>query len=375
MKVFHCDHCQHLVFFENTQCVNCGRLLAFLPDLLLVGSLDPVPDAPERWRSPIARATGEYRLCDNYRVAQVCNWAVEAADDQSLCRSCRLTRVVPDLSVEGNTAAWYRLEVAKRRLVYTLLSLGLPFDSLVFEFLADAGPDAPPVLTGHAAGVITINIAEADDAERERRRHALREPYRTLLGHMRHESGHYFWTHLIEANADRLARFRDLFGDDREDYATALQRHYENGPRADWQEQFVSAYASSHAWEDWAETWAHYLHMADTVEIAAACGVSLRPPRADEPALPRMPASVVDAEGSFDRLLASWYPLTYMLNNLNRGLGLPDPYPFVLSAPAADKLRFVHETIADTRNGAAPTDREAAAPTSTTQPDGATLHG
>ncbi len=348
MKIFHCDHCGHLLFFENTHCVNCGHLLAFLPDLLVIGSLDPA-DTEARWRSPLDRSNGEYRLCENYRAAQVCNWAVEADAEDPFCRSCRLTRVVPDLSVEGHRTAWYRLEVAKRRLVYTLMTLRLQFESLAFEFLADAGPDAPPVLTGHAEGVITINVAEADDAERERRRQALREPYRTLLGHMRHESGHYFWTHLIEPDADRLARFRELFGDDREDYSAALQRHYDGGPRADWQDQFVTAYASAHAWEDWAETWAHYLHMTDTVETAAACGVSLRPRRADEPALPRVPANATGADGSFDALMASWYPLTYVLNNLNRGLGLADAYPFVLAAPVVEKLRFVHETVTDSR--------------------------
>ena len=347
MKVFHCDHCGHLVFFENTQCVNCGRLLAFLPDLMLMGSLEPVEE--ERWRSPLPRATHDYRLCANYRDTQVCNWTIDAADDNPLCRSCRLTRVVPDLSVAGHQSAWYRLEVAKRRLLYSLLSLQLPFDSLAFEFLADSGTDDEPVLTGHASGTITINVAEADDAERERRRHALGEPYRTLLGHMRHESGHYFWMTLVEPDLDRRSRYRELFGDDREDYNTALQRHYRDGAPPEWQAQFVTAYASAHPWEDWAETWAHYLHMTDTVEIAAACGISLRPRRSDEPTLPRVPVDVSGPDASFDMLLASWHPLTYMLNNLNRGLGLLDAYPFVLSPAAIDKLRFVHDVVAAVR--------------------------
>ena len=345
MKVFHCDHCGHLLFFENTQCVNCGRLLAFLPDLTVVGSLEPVEGDTSRWRSPLSRAEGDYRLCDNYRDAQVCNWAIDTADESTLCRSCRLTRVVPDLGVDGHKAAWYRLEVAKRRLVYTLLSLQLPFDSLAFEFLADSASGAQPVLTGHAGGVITINVAEADDAERERRRNALGEPYRTLLGHMRHESGHYFWMTLVEPDVERLGRFRELFGDEREDYSDALRKHYRDGARLDWQAQFVTSYASAHPWEDWAETWAHYLHMVDTLEIAAACGVSLRPRRPDEPVLPRVPMDVTGRDGSFDLLLASWHPLTYMLNNLNRGLGLGDAYPFVLSPPAIDKLRFVHDVV------------------------------
>jgi hypothetical protein len=361
MKVFHCDHCQHLVFFENTQCVSCGHVLAFLPDLLMVGSLDPGGGNPGQntwprdrlWSSPLPAAQNRaYRLCANYADMGVCNWAVPDEDPAVFCLSCRLTEMIPDLSVPGHTAAWYRLEVAKRRLIYTLLALGLPMEAvggvgpLRFQFLADAGPDQPSVLTGHAGGIVTINVAEAHDAERERRRTALGEPYRTLLGHMRHEVGHYYWNLLVGGAPDRLQSFRALFGDERENYAASLARHYESGPPADWQNRFVSAYASAHPWEDWAEVWAHYLHMTDTVEFAAACGVSLRPGRADEPSLPWVPAGVAHAEASLDRLLDSWFPLTYLLNNLNRGLGLADAYPFVLSPTAVEKLRFVHETIA-----------------------------
>ncbi len=246
MKVFHCDHCGSLVFFENTRCVSCGHVLAFLPDLMVVGSLDPVETSGLLWKSPLPASEGRaYRLCANYRDAQVCNWSVDARDANPLCRSCRLTRVIPDQGVDGNQRAWYRLEVAKRRLLYTLLSLHLPIADQddtdprpAFKFLADAGPQAH-VLTGHADGTITINIAEADDAERERRRADLGEPYRTLLGHMRHEIGHYYWKQLVQAAPDRLARFRDLFGDDRIDYQAALQDHYD-GPSSDWQDRFIS---------------------------------------------------------------------------------------------------------------------------------------
>jgi hypothetical protein len=258
--------------------------------------------------------------------------------------------VIPDLNQQGHKEAWYRLEVAKRRLVYSLLGLGLPLENqvdnptqgLAFEFLTDSGTfQAGPRLTGHLNGVIVINVAEADDAEREKRRHQMHEPYRTLLGHFRHESGHYYWDRLVKG-CDRIHGFRNLFGDDRDDYAEALRRHYERIP-SDWQQRFVSAYASAHPWEDWAETWAHYLHMADALETAAACGLALRPHRPDEPSLkaegPR------STRASFDRMIDDWFPLTYVLNNLNRGLGLPDSYPFVLSAPVIEKLRFVHETI------------------------------
>ena len=211
------------------------------------------------------------------------------------------------------------------------------------------------MLTGHADGVITLNVAEADEVERERRRLRLHEPYRTLLGHFRHEVGHYYWDRLIK-DSPLIDDFRERFGDERQDYDQALQQHYDQGPRIDWQQQFVSAYASVHPWEDWAETWAHYLHMTDTLETAAACGLTLRPRRADEPMLksppPALPATRFAA---FDRLIDDWFPLTYVLNNLNRGMGLPDGYPFVLSPPAVEKLKFVHETLnAGTTSGSSP---------------------
>ncbi len=373
MRIFHCDHCDHLVFFENHSCVSCGRQLAFLPDIAEIGSLDP--GTPGTWVSPLAGASPfGYRLCANYTTHNVCNWAIPADDPSPLCSSCRLTRAIPDPSILWQREAWYKLEVAKRRLVYSLLQLRLPVadrvddpvHGLAFEFLADQPQASGPVLTGHLGGVITINLAEADDAERERRRLQLHEPYRTLLGHVRHEVGHYYWERLI-AGTRLLGPFRNLFGDERVDYGAALQAHYQNGAPADWQSRFVTTYATSHPWEDWAETWAHYLHMTDTLETAAACGVSIQPRRRDEPALARVPAAAGSPDAAFDRLMASWFPLTYVLNNLNRGLGVPDAYPFVLSQPAIEKLRFVHEVIA---TGA--TAQPAAAPAeSATSPDSA----
>ena len=357
MKVFHCDHCGNLLFFENTQCVRCGQLVAFLPDLAIVGSLDSNNDQtnarPGTWRSPLQAAEGKtYRLCRNYSVEQICNWTVADDDPNELCVSCRLTRVIPDLTAGGHKPAWYRLEVAKRRLVFTLLRLKLPIVSrdedpengLTFEFKSDT-PDGQ-ILTGHSAGLITINIAEADDAERERRRTSLFEPFRTLAGHFRHESGHYYWDRLI---GDRGAHdaFRARFGDERPDYGAALQTYYARGPRADWQGAYISAYASSHPLEDWAETWAHYLHMVDTLETTAACGMSLQPRRPDEPSLSRVSPYVVSPDAPFDQLIDSWYAVTYLLNNLNRGMGFSDAYPFVWSPPAIDKLKFAHETVRD----------------------------
>ena len=354
MKVFHCDHCDRVVFFENTVCVTCQRVLAYLPDLSEIGSLEAIDG--DRFKSPLPAAKGRtYRLCRNYIEQGVCNWAI--ADDegaQTLCRACRLTRIIPDLNVDGHREAWYRLEVAKRRLLYSLFSLNLPVvdkatdpvGGLAFEFLADPDdPTAPCVLTGHENGVIRINLAEADDAQREQRRSSMQEPYRTLLGHFRHEIGHYYWDHLIKGST-RLDAFRVRFGDEQRDYTEALQTHYQQGAPADWPEHFVSAYGSSHPWEDWAETWAHYLHMEDTIQTAAACGLSLRPARRDEPVLPPIAEVSPGEAGSFDQMIARWFPITYVLNHLNRGMGLADGYPFVLSSEAIEKLRFVHDTVA-----------------------------
>lgn len=345
MKVFRCDHCRHLIFFENVLCVSCGRQLAYLPDLGVVGSLEPAGE--NLWTSPIARAGGAtYRLCENFQEHNTCNWAIPSTETHELCTSCRLTGVIPDLDVAGNKEAWFKLEGAKRRLIYTLAALGLPLANktddpaggLSFEFKADGPATDEKVLTGHAEGTITINVSEADDAEREKRRVQLHEPYRTVLGHFRHEVGHYYWDRLIRDDPARLDGFRELFGDERADYADALEDHYENGPPADWQERFISTYATAHPWEDWAETWAHYLHMIDALESAADCGFSPAP-KGEEPP---------DAD-PFQRMIDDWYPLTYVLNNLNRGLGQPDAYPFVLSGPAIQKLKFVHGTIVSSR--------------------------
>ncbi len=347
MKVFHCSNCRHIVFFENTRCVNCGFRLAFVPDLAAVVALEQAPDG--LWHTQLGGAAGRHlRLCRNYSEQNVCNWAVPVEDPHALCESCRLTVVIPDLAQEGHREAWFKLEAAKRRLIYSLQALRCPIRGriedpergLAYQFLSDRDADRR-VLTGHDSGLITVNITEANDAERERQRLQMHEPYRTLLGHFRHEIGHYYWERLID-DSPRLGSFRALFGDERADYAAALKAHYEQGPPADWAQRFVSSYAASHPWEDWAESWAHYLHMTDMLDTAADCGLSLNPERCDEPTLARARSGT---EQPFERLIADWFPLTYLLNNLNRSMGLADGYPFVLSTPAIDKLRFVHDTI------------------------------
>jgi hypothetical protein len=208
MKVFHCTHCQQLVFFENSICVECKHTLAYLPDLDVVGALTSVEGGV--WRCTYANQERMYRLCDNYIRENICNWAIPADELHALCQSCRFTQVVPNLNEPGNKAAWYKLELAKRRLLHTLIHLGCgvrnkvddPERGLAFAFLAEGeGSEVAPIFTGHAGGLITINIAEADDVELERRRQQLHEPYRTLLGHFRHEVGHYYWDRLIKDNS------------------------------------------------------------------------------------------------------------------------------------------------------------------------------
>lgn len=340
MRVFHCDHCGQLVFFESTTCPRCGRALAFLPDRRDLASLERHAEGTFHTRD--ARLV---RLCANYVEHRVCNWAVAAGTEGPLCRACTLTRTIPNLGKPENLRLWHKLEVAKRRLVYTFDALGIPLRSkhadpergVAFEFLEGA-------LTAHANGVVTVALEEADDVVRTRRRAELREPYRTLLGHLRHESGHCVWSELV-CGAPRLDSFRALFGDERADYAEALRRHYGAGPPSDWEATHVSAYATMHPWEDWAETWAHYLHMIDTLETARASGVSVAPSRSDEPAVRSVPDPTSPVP--FQHLMESWSTLTYVLDNLNRGLGLDDPCPSVLSAPAAEKLRFVHDVVAE----------------------------
>lgn len=337
MKTFHCDRCGHVLFFENTQCVGCGASVGFDPGGMAMRAFD---------------ASTPCQPCPNYLGQNVCNWLVPAPADGGLCRSCELTTVIPDLDKPGHREHWYKLEAAKRRLVYTLLALRLPLvpravqpdGGLEFHFKSEAGlPPGEAVLTGHVGGVITLNLAEADDAERERRRVQLHEPYRTLLGHFRHEIGHYYWDRLVRDDAQRLAGFRELFGDERADYGEALKRHYAAGPRPSWQDGFISAYATSHPWEDWAETWAHYLHMIDGLETAAACGLQLAPRNAAEPEMKSPPVN--PSRAHFRKLQRDWAALTYAMNNLNRSMGLNDAYPFVLSAPALAKLEFVHEVV------------------------------
>ena len=346
MKLFSCQACGQVLFFENVRCEHCGHVLGYLPDKTTVSALEPL--AGEAWKA-LAAPQNAYKFCRNYSHG-VCNWMVPADDAVGFCAACRHNHVIPDLSAPGNNQLWSRFEAAKRRLFYTLMRLHLPLENrldnpqhgLAFDFLADeARTHAQGVMTGHEKCLITLALREADDAVREKVRGEMSEPYRTLLGHFRHESGHYFWDRLIGGDDNRLAEFRALFGDERQDYAASLQRHYSEGAPAFWRNEFVSVYATTHPWEDFAETWAHYLHIVDTLETARAFGIKVKP-RVNYGEL----SAVVDFDShnaaSMAQLIDAWLPIAFAVNSLNRSMGQPDLYPFVLAPRTIEKLAFVH---------------------------------
>jgi hypothetical protein len=337
MRPFECA-CGAQTFFENTSCLACSCVLGFFPDLGRIGTLRPSANDSDVFHSHLDANCG-YRKCENYTTEGVCNWMIADDDPVRLCQACRLNNVIPDLSVPENREKWARAENAKRRLVYSLNRLALPVVPKAVDpergLSFDLKDDMPTehVLTGHADGLITLNLAEADPLLREKLRLQLHERYRTLLGHFRHEVGHYYWDVLVK-DSPQLDACRELFGDEREDYAAALERHYKREPSDNWRGAFVSEYATSHPWEDWAETWAHYLHITDTLETAGAFGVQLGRLKVAAPS----PA--------FDELMSRWFALTLVLNSLSRSMGYEDFYPFELGSAVQAKLAFVHEIIA-----------------------------
>ena len=354
--------CGKPIFFQNSRCLACGAALGFEPNLGNLYALEPAGEA-DVWKLTEGgeASANRYRRCANLTSVSGCNWLLSADETgtnlQTHCQSCRLDRTIPDLSIPSDAEAYRSISNAKRRVVSFLIALGLPVASrisedpergLAFDFLRSPA-EGPRVMTGHDHGLITLNIEEAEDSTRERIRGEMGEPYRTLLGHLRHETGHYYWERLIE-NTDWIDDYRQLFGDERQDYAAAIQAHYQSGPAPGWQQKFISAYASTHPWEDWAETWAHYLHVMDTLETALGFGLDpessiemeVKPFTADALYRPEDPGGE-----QFLRFLNSWTRLTAVLNELSRAMGLHDFYPFALPRSVVGKLHFIHLVVAD----------------------------
>ncbi|HZE91989.1 MAG TPA: putative zinc-binding metallopeptidase [Rhizobacter sp.] len=355
--------CKRPIFFRNSQCLACKRPLGYEPHHAWLLPLQAGPVAGT-WQAIGENGAGQpvYRRCANFDSAAGCNWLVGTQDgdpaEQVRCMACRLNRMIPDQSIERNRHRWRQIEVAKRRLVSALLLLGLPVKSrhedpqhgLCFDLLSPT-PTAPRVLTGHENGLITLNVEEADDAIREKTRAAMHEPYRTLLGHFRHEVGHYYWERLVD-QTQWLPEFRRIFGDEQQDYAQALKRHYQSGAPADWALHHVSAYASSHPWEDWAETWAHYLHMMDTMDTTLGFGIDMNAAEQNNEMFTAAALYKPDDEGAenFLRFINAWVGVSGMMNELARSMGQSDLYPFVLPAEAVGKLQFIQLVVMQARD-------------------------
>lgn len=358
-SAFSC-RCGRTVFFHNSLCLGCKAPLGYAPELQQVCSLTPGAE-PGTWKlDGQADDLTIWKRCENFDSPAGCNWLTRADEEETLCRSCRLNQTIPSLEDPDSCLWWRKIENAKRRMVAQLLNLGLPVISKVsedpehgvmFDFLRSP-PEGPRVLTGHANGLITLNVEEADDSVREKIRHEMREPYRTLLGHFRHEIGHYYWDRLV-AGTPWLEKFRDLFGDERQDYAAALKRNYEEGPPPNWGDQHISSYASVHPWEDWAESWAHYLHVVDSLDTALRFGLrgedveqAIEPFTVDD----LYDSSAPDAQRVI-LLINSWVQLTTVLNELARSMGQHDFYPFVMSRPVLRKMHFIQMIVKEARGG------------------------
>ena len=346
MKLYSCSNCNNLIYFENSICLNCNFSLGFNASTLSMITLKTENNGQF---SNISNGAERYKYCKNADYS-TCNWLVSPDQISPFCHACELNRVIPDLTHPDNLKRWKKIEAAKHRLVYTLLRLKLPVvrkigneeTGIAFDFLTE-NSSTLKVLTGHDNGTITLNTDEADEAERVRHKEDLGERYRTLLGHFRHEIGHYYWDVLIRDSV-HINSYRSLFGDEQNDYSLSLENHYKNGAPPNWNENFISAYATSHSWEDWAETWAHYLHMMDTLETAFSFGIRIQPAinvdrKGFEANIIIDPYEISD----FMQLFNSWLPLTFAVNNLNRSMGYADFYPFVIPAPVVNKLRFIHD--------------------------------
>lgn len=345
MRSYRCV-CQNVIFFDNSQCIACRRELGFCPACRNLTALEPLPDGSFRCGNPECGAA--LAKCLNYAEHNVCNRGVLVADSPpgSLCDCCRFNETIPDLTIPGNLQKWHRLEAAKRRLFYDLAELGLPYGTaadgidppLRFDFKADVIPPedvwrsvggTEKVYTGHAAGRITINIREADDVEREKLRVDFGESQRTLIGHFRHEIGHYFWDVLVKGR--REEECQAVFGDHLQPtYAEALENYHQHGPPPNWAENYISPYATMHPWEDFAESWGVYLDMISALDTAQHFGFGGQsdPIHADVTAMIRR-----------------YQQLGIAFNEVSRSMGLLDVVAEVFVPPVVAKLKYIHQLV------------------------------
>jgi hypothetical protein len=334
MRKFQCDRCGATAAFEAARCVSCEASLGYVPDRCVLLALDAGPE-PAVLSDQVSGAT--WHRCLN--AAWGCNWMVAVDEHSTWCRSCRLTRSRPDVARTDAIEAWMRAEADKRRLVHQLDTLGLPVEEragdaphgLVFDLVHLPGE---PAVTGHHDGVITLDLLEADEGHRDALRHQLDESFRTVLGHLRHEVGHYYWARLV-GQSDHLGGFRQIFGDERVDYRDAVAAHYSTAGVTHSDDRYISRYAQAHPLEDWAETFAHYLHIIDATGTAVAQGLTI-----DDSRRPESVATIAE-------IVDTWRPIAQAVNAVSASLGSPPVYPFVLSAPVVEKLAFVHDRVVE----------------------------
>lgn len=358
----HCAHCGQWLSADVSACSACGQAAAYDPRAGLFRTLD----TQGRWVDE-AGAEVPSHLCDNARYG-VCNWLFTPEAGRIYCDACRHNRTIPDLSIAGNLDRWARIEAAKRRCILTLIRLGVPPETnppaafgLFFDFLYDPAAEqggTPSLTTGHQAGFVTLNLIEADDVARERIRRDFGEPYRTLVGHFRHEIGHYYWERLVQGSPD-LMPFRRLFGDEQQDYGQAMSSYYGKADTAEWENDYVSRYATMHPWEDFAETFAHYLHIVDTLATMASFGLAIDAPRAAQGEA-RLAIGFDPFTADTATLIGAWIPLAFASNAINRSMGQPDLYPFRVTPQIVLKLDFVNRLLAFAAGRWAPGDREGA---------------
>lgn len=343
MKIFQCGHCHHPLYFESRKCENCGHICGYRDSDRKMLTFDSTLQNLISDREQLA-----YKYCKNETYG-VCNWLLEISDSNEFCSACQLNRTIPNLSDNKNFPKWQNLEVAKHRLIYQLQKIGLELPNkmdndhgVCFDFVSREYDSK--IMTGHANGVITILLSEADSVLREQMRKQLLEPYRTLIGHLRHEIGHYFWERLVYTDNTILQEFRAIFGDEQQDYGKALQAYYRNGALNNWNESYISKYATSHPWEDWAETWAHYLHIMDMVETSHFFGLQVQSTDITD-GLTTVVTFDPYTKLDFEIIVKTCVPLSYAVNSINRAMGIPDVYPFVISEPVVRKLKFIHQLL------------------------------